>query len=1281
MTPCIAAIYRHCRALGSQADFQLRPPSRLPIMPLQSDVRERLQAFLREASDGDGLVRIVENCLNYLKSKHLLTSMKLEASLVGIHPCNRDGYGVNPQDVRDLVDSIVDVGYVPTRVHAVGVEVEGDWVRQWNKKLFESAHGLLGSLEPEAIKITSICGSHTNCALRLFQQGASHGNEVVSVGGKLSMELLRARDASFHEAADQGLTWDVISSSVAEEFPELISLISRSGNTSLQRGEHELQVLRRIHSTYYRLQTQTGQAPAFASLKKLILASKPSCHASVPHMFTFCLKASGGADASFLQETESFVRAYCPSSRQLGPVLWAYLRQNVTIADVKKMTSKELFPKVKEADNMILTVRGILRDGARDFMTDSRVVQALATMDMTIASHVLGIKVPDEKKYKTVQAIVTIFCSWQETCVMLELAEDGSIKEPEKILASKGFAMGAHIRRKVDKIEGVLSEVKGQMVFVKMASGKTAKVDLNVILAGDWVVFVPRVQPTMLDSLDQYQHHVDFDASILASKIQLELYKLHQSMECGSEHLKLQLKPSRVLLANSDIKKLCMVPMTNKVVQKSQGQGNTMFEVQTDWQGDDRKFWLSGANILPKDNDDDTCKHVVVPFWLVQHSHQEEDCNVKLVWIAGTEKSIKIPFLKNTKKIPEGSPIVAFRSKTVQVAPLEEVEDDHKTSAQKRASASSGGSSKKDASPVMKCRCIVEVAACMDVSFSPRQGMCARRQKTAPASHQTISPVHRIIMACFEIVTKQVVVLGDRSWMPTQKSVDDRGFCAVSKWSPQLVKMITGKRLDLRSGQGESSGSLNIKLFDDLIEKRQAACDKLLEEALRDDEADDEPKKKKSKKDKVKALAKHLHLLPAIVDITIDGFQLSILSEGLSTGSIFVEMLSENFNWLMEQENRQMPVDRKKRRHSSRDKTDASEDSDKEAKKVPAAKAKGKAKAKAKSPALKSILNGSPAKNPAPKGIVGSPAKAKKLGATSVPCLLFQLFWLVKLPWFLGVMMSFSFLSRSLPSAVEADVVERLQLHTDFSKSGRGKYKNDEGTTISWSAKMGWKILSVGDMYFKHPDVQAMNVPASPGGWLYWNDDVGDFKASVICLEGHEESDTVEVDVEDPAAEPSMPDMSLQLLLHDPPPKRYMDPVPKTKALPSNWDEGDLMPDTKGKGHYVSLSSTSTGRLALVFVMVLQVCLCLLLAPLQEWAAGMGRKRARTRGGQGVRALQAQGALEESRSHMEDPCCLPIHENSKAEDTASPDMQDLRASLHTMGVMAETMNLQEKRVR
>ena len=74
--------------------------------------------------------------------------------------------------------------------------------------------------------------------------------------------------------------------------------------------------------------------------------------------------------------------------------------------------------------------------------------------------------------------------------------------------------------------------------------------------------------------------------------------------------------------------------------------------------------------------------------------------------------------------------------------------------------------------------------------------------------------------------------------MPTQKQVQDRMFCSIQKWSPPLVKMITGKRLDLRQGKSGNSGSLNIKLFEDLLEARQKACDHLLEEALRDEECE-----------------------------------------------------------------------------------------------------------------------------------------------------------------------------------------------------------------------------------------------------------------------------------------------------------------------------------------------------------------------------------------------------------------------------------------------------------
>ena len=200
---------------------------------------------------------------------------------------------------------------------------------------------------------------------------------------------------------------------------------------------------------------------------------------------------------------------------------------------------------------------------------------------------------------------------------------------------------------------------------------------------------------------------------------------------------------------------------------------------------------------------------------------------------------------------------------------------------------------------------------------------------------------------CFEIVTRQVVLLGDRSFMPTQKQVQDRMFCSIQKWSPPLVKMITGKRLDLRQGKSGNSGSLNIKLFEDLLEARQKACDHLLEEALRDEECEsaNEPKKKKAKKEKVKALAKHVHRLPNIIDVEIDGFQLSILTEGLSTSNVWMEMLAENFTWMKEIAEKQIPAERSSRKKKHVKEEPAEDGSSTETEKKPKWPAKAKAKA------------------------------------------------------------------------------------------------------------------------------------------------------------------------------------------------------------------------------------------------------------------------------------------------------------------------------------------------
>ena len=692
-------------------------------MSLSAEIKVQLQSFLQEAADGDKLVKVVENTLDYLRKHHLVSTMKLEPKLVGVHPSNRDGYGVNPQDVLDLVDSIVDVGFVKGRVHAVGVEVESQHVRDWNSSLFASANGFLGSMEPNLLKVTSICGSHTNSALRLFLDAVPHSNEIVCTGGRLSLEMLKARDPAFYEAAIDGLSWDVISATVAQELPEILDLISRSGNTSLQRGEHELQVLRRLHGMYCKMEA-SGQKPSWASLKKVILASKPKCATSVPHMFSFCLKASGGHEGVHLRETELFVRGCCPSSRQLGPDLWqalamdikghsseavasvrhslvksAYVRQNVSVTDCRKLAAN--FTRVKEADELMLAVRAMLKEEVGDYLQMATMVQALGSMDMCIISMLLGLKVKDEKNYKTVFGVAHDFTmvaselsgkrlplKWAsfaeataapaaaaKACssapVMLELDEHGGLKNAMGLLAARGYELGSDVRRRADKTVGKIQDVKDGFVYIQLSSGDVAKESIDKILGNEWVVFKPKDEAQVLEDLSLYgpKTNPDHEGFMMIAEIAMQLRLLGQQ-ESGTDKLALETKPHKHLQVLQDIGKgkLMLVPTTSKIIHKAAGQAN-VFEVETKWTMDARKFFLCSSCVLPKD--DAKIKPLIVPFFFVNYTEEEDEANVKLIQVQAEKgSSIKFPVFKNTKKLVVGDVLLCYKAKESKAPPL-----------------------------------------------------------------------------------------------------------------------------------------------------------------------------------------------------------------------------------------------------------------------------------------------------------------------------------------------------------------------------------------------------------------------------------------------------------------------------------------------------------------------------------------------------------------------------------------------------------------------------------
>ena len=154
----------------------------------------------------------------------------------------------------------------------------------------------------------------------------------------------------------------------------------------------------------------------------------------------------------------------------------------------------------------------------------------------------------------------------------------------------------------------------------------------------------------------------------------------------------------------------------------------------------------------------------------------------------------------------------------------------------------------------------------------------------------------------FEVESRKIILFDKQEWCPTQKIVNERTYFSFTKWSRQLVRMMTGKPLLLASGRAAESGSLNVPVIGKILEARQSACDQALEEALKvedvsGDEAPVQPKKK-AKKAIRKAAARDLHLLPEVVDVSVGEFKLSVLSEGLSTGTIWMELRPENLSWL-----------------------------------------------------------------------------------------------------------------------------------------------------------------------------------------------------------------------------------------------------------------------------------------------------------------------------------------------------------------------------------------------
>ena len=363
-------------------------------MALTPELCSKVEAILAEASGG-ALSRSMERLYKLLSDSGLMYDQKINSKFIGVHTANRDGAGVSARHVHDLLGDLVALGWSQTEFRGICVEVadgERAAMYKYNNDLAQHSDGQLPTFQSDSmLKFCTIAGSHTNQVLRCFQARVASTAQHVSDGTHLNVDKLRAHDADFHEAVSEGAVWRVVSQAIPQRFPTFCALAQSAANAAghLAREESELHLCRKIHAEVARQQQLGKEFVAYHDVKDTVLRSKPRAAATVPALFLFTLRYSGGQAGHLLQETEKFVRGHGHNSRALGPDVYEALNAESKGRDPQAQLRHMILHfayTVEDARSLTMTDIKKLLSPIMDAKT-SRVVQILTDCKDLCSNH------------------------------------------------------------------------------------------------------------------------------------------------------------------------------------------------------------------------------------------------------------------------------------------------------------------------------------------------------------------------------------------------------------------------------------------------------------------------------------------------------------------------------------------------------------------------------------------------------------------------------------------------------------------------------------------------------------------------------------------------------------------------------------------------------------------------------------------------------------------------------------------------------------------------------
>jgi hypothetical protein len=248
------------------------------------DLRKTVHDLIELIKTTGNIVIGVSKLLTVLSDAGLVYTVRLHSSLVLVHRDNRDQCGVGAYDVHELCDTLTDVGFEERLVDGICVEID-QLDLEFNATMIQEADGMLGSCDPAVLakaRFASLAASHTNFCLRIVNEQVAHeGRTTITKDGKFSLAVCEASAPSMYKACVEGLVWRAIRKEVVTEFPEIPELVQQCGNTKAERGEHELQICRRLHNLITGESKRLKRAVTYYDVKEAAHRSKPKCAASL----------------------------------------------------------------------------------------------------------------------------------------------------------------------------------------------------------------------------------------------------------------------------------------------------------------------------------------------------------------------------------------------------------------------------------------------------------------------------------------------------------------------------------------------------------------------------------------------------------------------------------------------------------------------------------------------------------------------------------------------------------------------------------------------------------------------------------------------------------------------------------------------------------------------------------------------------------------------------------------------------------------------------------------